>query len=105
MEAEKEVRRHCSYLSIMGWLPTCRLIVEEDPWGQHLWKGGGGSRNGQKKMSFYDAGPTTADPTGSSTAGLILQRASPNWGQEDWPFSVPAQTVTLKGPRETEPEY
>jgi len=79
VEAEEEVRRHCSYLSIMGWLPACRLIVEEDPWGQHLWKGGGGSRNGQKKMSFYDAGSTTADPTGSSGATVALW-SSPELG-------------------------
>ena len=81
MEAEEEVRRHCSYLSIMGWLPACRLIVEEDPWGQHLWKGGGGSRNGQKKMSFYDAGSTTADPTGSSGATVALWSSEPMGSQ------------------------
>ena len=52
MESEKVVGRHCSYLSIMGWLSACRLLVEEDPWGQHLWKGGGRSRNGQRKMSM-----------------------------------------------------
>lgn len=81
MESEKVVGRHCSYLSIMGWLSACRLLVEEDPWGQHLWKGGGRSRNGQRKMSFYDAGPTraSADPTGSSGATVALW-SSPELG-------------------------
>ena len=75
MEAEKVVRSHCNYLSITGWVPTCRAFIEEDPWDQHLWKGGGRSGNGQRKMSFCDAGPTTAsaDRVGSSGARIALQ--------------------------------
>ena len=68
--------------------------IKKCPWDQYLWKGGEGSRNGQKKKSISDMvqGYLCSKPLGSSGAKMALQ-SSLELVQDGHTFRLAHQSV------------